>query len=188
VFGSPVADEGLDLRQLHALGLIVDTLAWGPPRRRQPSAEIDQFLFRNVDAEGADCQISPAVPTWWSFLSSGDRDATGAVQAALRSDDCNCACVWDVRVSIALRAARRARGSPDSGGVPRGEPSAGRWHTWVLSSAQQIAVPAPRLQAVQTFAANHDLEIAGTIPFDETFASPNGRVSRRWTTTPTRRR
>jgi CO dehydrogenase nickel-insertion accessory protein CooC1 len=26
------------------------------------------------------------------------------------------------------------------------------------------------LEAVQTFAANHDLEIAATIPFDETFA------------------
>ena len=34
-------------------------------------------------------------------------------------------------------------GSSDRSEAPQGEPTAGRWHTWVLSSARQIAVPAP---------------------------------------------
>jgi membrane-associated phospholipid phosphatase len=34
-------------------------------------------------------------------------------------------------------------GQGDGGSGPKGEPTAGRWHTWVLSSAGQIAVPAP---------------------------------------------
>jgi hypothetical protein len=53
----PVAYELLDLGQPHALGLIGDRLPVGPPRRRDPSAEVDEALFRNVDAEGADCEI-----------------------------------------------------------------------------------------------------------------------------------
>ena len=53
----PVAYEFLDLRQLHALRLISDDLPVGPPCRRYASAEVDEVLFRNVDAEGADCEI-----------------------------------------------------------------------------------------------------------------------------------
>src|SRR4051812_39046831 len=34
-------------------------------------------------------------------------------------------------------------GKSDGNGTPKREPTAGRWHTWVLSSAGQIAVPAP---------------------------------------------
>src|SRR2546428_14152628 len=51
----PVAYERLDLRQLRALGPIRDRLPIGPPRSRDALAEVDEFLFRNVDLEGADC-------------------------------------------------------------------------------------------------------------------------------------
>ena len=53
----PVAYERLDLRQLHALGLISDGLPGGPPGRRHAPAEVDECLFRNVDAEGVDCVV-----------------------------------------------------------------------------------------------------------------------------------
>src|SRR5258708_9802261 len=54
VLRPPVAYERLDLRQLDALGLISDSLPVGPPCRRDASAEVDECLFRNLDAEGAD--------------------------------------------------------------------------------------------------------------------------------------
>jgi membrane-associated phospholipid phosphatase len=47
-------------------------------------------------------------------------------------------------------------GQSDSNSAPKGEPSAGRWHTWVLSSAQQIAVPAP--PAPESAAARADVD------------------------------
>ncbi len=62
----PVAYELLDLRELDALGLISDSLPVGPPCRRHASAEVDEGLFRNVDAEGADCE-----PGWCSFVGLG---------------------------------------------------------------------------------------------------------------------
>ena len=54
VVRSPVADERLDLVQLHALGLIGDRLPRGPPRRRDAAAEVDERLLGHVDAEGTD--------------------------------------------------------------------------------------------------------------------------------------
>src|ERR671918_307916 len=53
----PAAHELLELRERHALGLISDSLPVGPPCRRKASAEVDECLFRNVDAEGADCEM-----------------------------------------------------------------------------------------------------------------------------------
>jgi hypothetical protein len=45
----PVAYERLNLRQLHALGLIRDSLPVGSPCRRYASAEVDECRFRHVD-------------------------------------------------------------------------------------------------------------------------------------------
>ena len=53
----PVVRELPHRRELHALGLICDRLAVRPPGRRDPSAEIEERLFRNVDAERADCIV-----------------------------------------------------------------------------------------------------------------------------------
>jgi membrane-associated phospholipid phosphatase len=47
-------------------------------------------------------------------------------------------------------------GKSDGNGTPKREPTAGRWHTWVLSSAGQIAVPAP--PAPGSAAARADLD------------------------------
>ena len=54
----PIAREFLHRRERHALRLIRDRLPVGPPGRRDAPAEIDECLFRNVDAEGADCVVS----------------------------------------------------------------------------------------------------------------------------------
>src|SRR5258708_36121521 len=54
VVGAPVADELLDLRALDALGSISDRLPVGPACGQHASAQVDECLFRNVDAEGAD--------------------------------------------------------------------------------------------------------------------------------------
>src|SRR5260370_29684024 len=54
VVGAPVANELLDVRELGALGSISDRLAVGPACGRHASAQVDEWLFRNVDAEGAD--------------------------------------------------------------------------------------------------------------------------------------
>src|SRR5688500_9508576 len=55
VVSSPVAHECLDLRQLHALGLISDRLPIWPTCREYSSAKVHKFRFRNVDAKGTDC-------------------------------------------------------------------------------------------------------------------------------------
>jgi hypothetical protein len=55
VAGSPVADELLQARQLSALGSIADGLLVRPPRREDAAPEVDELIFRNVDAERADC-------------------------------------------------------------------------------------------------------------------------------------
>src|ERR671912_1659667 len=55
VICGPVAREFLDRGELHALGLIRDGLLFGPLRGRDASTEVEEILFRNVDAEGADC-------------------------------------------------------------------------------------------------------------------------------------
>src|ERR671910_1203982 len=50
----PIACEFLHRRELHALGLICDGLLFGPLRGRDAATEVEECLFRNVDAEGAD--------------------------------------------------------------------------------------------------------------------------------------
>jgi hypothetical protein len=55
VICGPVTREFLNRRQLHALRPIFDQLLAGPARRENPSAQFSELLFRNVDAEGADC-------------------------------------------------------------------------------------------------------------------------------------
>ena len=50
----PVADERLHRRQLNALGLIGDDFPVGPPCRRQASAQVDDRLLGNLNAEGPD--------------------------------------------------------------------------------------------------------------------------------------
>jgi hypothetical protein len=45
---------------LHTLGLICDGLLFGPLRVRDAATEVEEILFRNVDAEGADCEIGHA--------------------------------------------------------------------------------------------------------------------------------
>ena len=52
VVGAPVADELLELRQLHALRPVGDRFLVRPAGRRDASAEVDELLLRNVDAEG----------------------------------------------------------------------------------------------------------------------------------------
>src|SRR5215203_5132162 len=49
-----IACEFLHRRERHALGLICDGLLFGPLRGRDAATEVGEFLFRNVDAEGAD--------------------------------------------------------------------------------------------------------------------------------------
>src|SRR6201987_2343875 len=51
----PIAREFLNSPVMHALGFIHDSLPVGPPRRRDAPADLDELLFRDVDAEGADC-------------------------------------------------------------------------------------------------------------------------------------
>ena len=58
VFGPPVAHELLQLGELYALRPVTDRLPVGPPRRGDAPAQIDELLFRNVDAEGADRVVS----------------------------------------------------------------------------------------------------------------------------------
>ena len=50
----PIICEFLHRRELHALRLICDGLLLGPARGSNAPAEVDERLFRNVDAEGAD--------------------------------------------------------------------------------------------------------------------------------------
>src|ERR671916_2136188 len=54
VICGPVACELLHRGELHALGLIRDGLLFGPLRVRDAATEVQELLFRNVDAEGAD--------------------------------------------------------------------------------------------------------------------------------------
>src|ERR1700726_3534171 len=50
---APIADESLELRQLHALGLIGDGLVGGPPCRQDAPAQIVKGGVGNIDAERA---------------------------------------------------------------------------------------------------------------------------------------
>jgi hypothetical protein len=51
---APIADESLELRQLHALGLIGDGLVGGPPCRQDAPAQIVKVGVGNIDAERTD--------------------------------------------------------------------------------------------------------------------------------------
>ena len=53
VVGAPVADDFLEFPELNALRPIIDGLLVRPSRGGDASAEIDELLFRYVDAEGA---------------------------------------------------------------------------------------------------------------------------------------
>src|SRR3712207_5422827 len=83
VVGGPVLDERPELRQLDALGAVADGLLVRPPRRRYASAEVEEILFRNVDAEGADRN---PFPNWTahSGLLSLDRASIYANEAMVR--------------------------------------------------------------------------------------------------------
>src|SRR6266576_6046275 len=50
----PIARDFLHRRELYALRFIGDRFAVGPPCRVDAPEQIDQRLFRNVDAEGTD--------------------------------------------------------------------------------------------------------------------------------------
>jgi hypothetical protein len=54
----PIARGVLNHRKLNALRFIRDGLLLRPPGRCQASAQIDERLFRDVDAEGADRIVS----------------------------------------------------------------------------------------------------------------------------------
>ena len=62
--------------QLHALGSVCDELLAGPPCRLDASAQLDELLFWDVDAEGADCGL---FPNWTAHgaLLSVDRASLG---------------------------------------------------------------------------------------------------------------
>jgi hypothetical protein len=51
---APRADESLELRQLHALGLIGDGLVGGPPCRQDAPVQIVKVGVGNIDAERTD--------------------------------------------------------------------------------------------------------------------------------------
>ncbi len=50
---SPITHQLLDFCELYALRRVIDGLAVGPARGGDASAEIDELLVRNEDAEGA---------------------------------------------------------------------------------------------------------------------------------------
>ena len=54
VVGPPVAREVLHHREPHALRVVGDRLALGPPGRVYASAQLGDLLLRNIDAEGTD--------------------------------------------------------------------------------------------------------------------------------------
>ena len=57
VLRRPIVREFLNRRELHALRCVGDRLTVGPPRRRDASAEICEFLLRNVDVKRADSVV-----------------------------------------------------------------------------------------------------------------------------------
>ena len=54
VFRRPIAGELLHRRERHALRVISDGFLFGPARRVDALPQVDEVLFRHVDAEGAD--------------------------------------------------------------------------------------------------------------------------------------
>src|SRR5258708_40176863 len=54
VIRPPIACDFLHRRELYALRFIRDRFPVGPPRRVDAPAQVDERLFRNVDAEGSD--------------------------------------------------------------------------------------------------------------------------------------
>src|SRR5918998_908275 len=55
----PVAREFPNRGELHTLGLVRDGLLFGPLRGRDAPTEVDELLFRDVHAEGADRDLLP---------------------------------------------------------------------------------------------------------------------------------
>src|ERR687898_2082702 len=79
----PIAREFLHRRERHALGLICDGLLFGPLRGRDAATEVDEILFRNVDAEGAYCGMG------LHRLCSSCR-ATGVISPAVLHNEVKC--------------------------------------------------------------------------------------------------
>jgi hypothetical protein len=99
VIRRPVARELLHRRQLHALRPIFDELLAGPARRGDALPEVDEILFRNVDAEGSD--FDP-FPNWTGHSGplSLDRASIYANEAMVESG------AHAVRVTPSLRLAQ----------------------------------------------------------------------------------
>ena len=57
VVRSPIPHQFLEFCELHALRLVIDRLPIRPSRGNDAPAEIDELIFRNVDAERADCAV-----------------------------------------------------------------------------------------------------------------------------------
>jgi hypothetical protein len=78
VIGSPVANERLDRRQLHALRPIGDDLAGGPARRRKAAAQLNELLLWDPDPERADGWrgdgydgLPRSLTAYWASVSYG---------------------------------------------------------------------------------------------------------------------
>ncbi len=50
---SPIAHQFLEFCELYALRLVIDRLSVGPPRCSKTTTEVDERLFRHLDAEGS---------------------------------------------------------------------------------------------------------------------------------------
>src|SRR6202163_3813931 len=72
---APIADESLELRQLHALGLIGDGLLGGPPCRQDAPAGLGR-------GAAIDTMTAATSPTWIDFMAT-----LLAVGATGRGDD-----------------------------------------------------------------------------------------------------
>src|SRR5215203_1000625 len=101
VIRRPIAREFLDRGELRALRLIRDGLLFGPLRGRDAAMEVDEILFRNVDAEGSD---RDPFPNWTahSGLLSVDRASIYADEAMVEGG------AHDVRLTPSLRLAQRS--------------------------------------------------------------------------------
>ena len=79
VVGRPVARELLHGRERHALRVVVDRLALGPPGRLDAPAQLGELRLVEADLELANGRGSPAVPSCGHLLllSRGRRRARG---------------------------------------------------------------------------------------------------------------
>ena len=104
VVGAPVADHLLEFRELRALRPVIDGLLVRPARGGDAPAQIDELLFRNVDAEGADGVAGGRSGQLRREQARGARDGEahrGHAQkpAAILVDDFGGAAMWSCHVS-----------------------------------------------------------------------------------------